>query len=157
MLEKSNRSAAEDKLQAEVLGEVPDKGTEEELARHYDKRGADVSQWPLEAPKIRVRRGGSSTVFSFRLDSEELAELTEAARGRGVTVSAFIRDAALAETRKDSGEDGDVTVLVATLRTHVAEMNERIKQFSRKRPTRADVKHAALAVRSTLSPQRQRQ
>ena len=77
--------------------------TEEELARYYEERKGDLSQWETKPRKIRVRRGGPSTVFSMRFAPEELKVAQDAAGRLGVTVSEFIRRSALeaAQGRRD--------------------------------------------------------
>jgi len=69
--------------------------TEEELARYYEERKEDLSQWETKPRKIRVRRGGPSTVFSIRFAPEELKLIQDVAESREVTISDFIRRSAL--------------------------------------------------------------
>ncbi len=78
----------------------PDEMTEKELAQFYEERKDDESLWEKKPAKIRVRRGGPSTVFSLRLAPEELEELSKVAEANGVNLSDFIRSAALKEARE---------------------------------------------------------
>lgn len=81
-----------------------DEMTEAELAKFYEERKGDVSLWERKPAKIRVRRGGPSTVFSLRLAPEELELLFRRAEERGETVSEFIRGAAMKEAGAPSRE-----------------------------------------------------
>jgi hypothetical protein len=81
--------------------------TGEELARDFEERRGDISMWAQKPSKIRVRRGGPSTVFSVRFAREELNRLQEAADKRGRTISELIRTAALREvTRQPFDPEG---------------------------------------------------
>jgi uncharacterized protein (DUF1778 family) len=73
--------------------------SEDELARYYEARKGNVEQWEAKPARIRVRRGGPSTLFSLRLAPEELEELQEAAAQQGRTVSDIVRSGALKEAR----------------------------------------------------------
>jgi hypothetical protein len=75
----------------------PDGMTEEELALFYESRKGDLSLWQSKPAKIRVRRGGPSTVFSLRLAPEELEALFRAAQAQQITLSEFIRRASMKE------------------------------------------------------------
>jgi hypothetical protein len=84
---------------------LPENLTDEELARYFEEHKGDVSLWEKKPLKIRVRRGGPSTVFSVRFAPEELERLQRAADIRGITVSDFIRSVALsAESLKVQGD-----------------------------------------------------
>lgn len=80
---------------------------EAELARHYEARKGDVSDWERVPGRIRVRRGSPSTVFSLRLAPEELTELYEAAAAQGISVSELIRRAALTAIRQPDPESSE--------------------------------------------------
>ena len=70
--------------------------TERELAEYYDSHRGDVSIWQPEAVPARTpRRGGPSIVISVRFNREELRQLKQSAGGEAVTLSEFIRQAAL--------------------------------------------------------------
>lgn len=71
-----------------------DEMNEEELARFYEERRGDVSLWD-KSRRIRVRRGSPSSVFTMRLAPEELEQLYRAAEIENVTMSEFIRKAAV--------------------------------------------------------------
>ena len=86
----------------------PDEMTESELAKYYEDRMGDVSQWQKKPVKMRIRRGGRSTMFSLRLTSEEMETLQKAAQERDVTLSDFIRSASLKEAQGPAEEDGAV-------------------------------------------------
>jgi hypothetical protein len=77
-----------------------DEMTEEELARHLYENREDTSLWETTPRKIRVRRGGPSSVFSVRFTLDELRKLQAAADVRRTTVSALIREAALEAVAK---------------------------------------------------------
>lgn len=81
-----------------------DEMTEEELAAFYESRKGDLSLWESKPAKIRVRRGGPSTVFALRLAPEELELLHARARSQGRTVSDFIRSAALAAANSGTAQ-----------------------------------------------------
>ena len=88
---------------------------EAELARYFDEHKGDMSLWDTTRPiKIRVRRGGPSSVFSVRFTSEELHRLQAAANARGITISQLIRDAALREAAPAEAA-GDLSVVAKEL------------------------------------------
>ncbi len=78
----------------------PDDMDEDELARFFEAHKGDVSLWERKPAKIRVRRGGPSTVFAVRMTPEELEELRLAANAEGRTISDLVREAALKEARR---------------------------------------------------------
>lgn len=71
-----------------------------ETAEFFEQRRGDMSLWEKEPSKADVRKG-TSVVFSFRLTTDELRGLREAAKQRGVNVSELIRSAALREIEED--------------------------------------------------------
>lgn len=66
---------------------------EEELARWFDSRRGDTSNWSATPVKATVRRGGT-VVFSLRFSPEELELLRQRAEQAGTTISELIRSAA---------------------------------------------------------------
>ena len=78
---------------------------DETLARFHEEHRGDTSLWESKPARIRVRRGGPSTVFSLRLAPEELTEIFQEAERQGLTTSEFIRRAALNATREGRSRD----------------------------------------------------
>jgi hypothetical protein len=73
---------------------------ERDLARYFEERKDDETIWQKKGRKIRPRRGqGPSTVFTLRLAPEELTALLAAANARNVSLTEFIRTAALTEAQ----------------------------------------------------------
>lgn len=56
------------------------------------RRRHDEDEWEEEPAEVRVRPS-TTEVVSFRLGSDELDRVQEAARGRGISLSEFIRGA----------------------------------------------------------------
>ena len=82
--------------------------SEAELAEFYEQHKGDMSLWRKTARPLRRRRGeGPSTSFAIRLTPEEIEELQEAARGLEVTLSDFVRSAALDKARFLAGQRSD--------------------------------------------------
>ena len=97
--------------------------SDEELARYFESRKDDLSQWEEKPRRMRFRRGNASTVFSIRLTEDELKSVQEAAARMNITVSGFIRDAALksALTTLELGNNrGPVVVNVSPDSMHAA-------------------------------------
>jgi len=70
--------------------------TERELAQYYDTHRGDTSIWHPEPVEARTaRRGGPSIVISVRVNRAELRQLKQSALSEAVTLSEFIRQAAL--------------------------------------------------------------
>ena len=90
--------------------------TNEELARYFEARRGDVSEWAEKPTRIRVRRGGPSTVFSIRFAKDELSRLQEVADTRGITISELIRTAALKEATRPSADAEDLEQAADVLR-----------------------------------------
>src|SRR3990172_854948 len=90
--------------------------TNEELARYIEAQRGDVSEWAEKPTRIRVRRGGPSTVFSIRFAKDELSRLQNVADARGITVSELIRTAALKEAGRPSAEIENLEQAAAVLR-----------------------------------------
>ena len=90
---------------------------EEDLARFFEERRGDISQWEPNPAKIRRRRGGPSTIFSLRLAPEELQELRTVAERRGLSLSELIRRAALREARQTDSKSEAINEALANLRT----------------------------------------
>jgi hypothetical protein len=90
--------------------------TNEELARYFKARRGDVSDWAEKPTRIRVRRGGPSTVFSIRFAEDELSRLQNVADARGITVSELIRTAALKEAGRPPAEVENLEQAAAVLR-----------------------------------------
>src|SRR3972149_3640347 len=90
--------------------------TNEELARYFEARRGDVSEWAEKPTRIRVRRGGPSTVFSIRFAKDELSRLQNVADARGITVSELIRTAALKEATRPSADAEDLEQAADVLR-----------------------------------------
>lgn len=104
----AHNGMAKHRIRAETLptGSEPMTGptkksrpTDQELAKFHEAHGGDVSIWEPTPVRIRVRRGGPTTVFSLRLTPEELAELYKTAEREGVSTSEYIRHAALESAR----------------------------------------------------------
>ena len=68
--------------------------TNEEKAEFFDSRRGDLSIWSEKPAKAKVRRPGS-IVFSVRFSREELEALRAKAEANDLTISEFIRRAAL--------------------------------------------------------------
>ena len=94
-----------------------------ELASYFEAHKDDVSIWESAPTKIRVRRGGPSTIFSLRLSPKELEELQAAASVRGRNLSDFIRSAALAASRSDDSKDEAIHEALTSLRSMRAARN----------------------------------
>jgi hypothetical protein len=73
----------------------PDEMNETELAHFYEANRGNTDLWQSKPRKIRVRRGGPSTIFTLRLAPEELEQLYKVAAKQGETLSDFIRKGAL--------------------------------------------------------------
>ena len=71
----------------------------DETAEFYESRRGDMSLWSKEPSKADVTRGGS-IVFSLRFNKDELALLRERAAVAGVTISQFIRRAAIRDAKE---------------------------------------------------------
>jgi hypothetical protein len=97
---------------------------EEDLARYFEERRGDISQWEPTPKKIRRRRGGPSTIFSLRLAPEELQELHTVALTRGMNLSDFIRSAALRESREKNSKAKVINEALANLRTTRASLEQ---------------------------------
>ncbi|ERR1039457_6214976 len=69
---------------------------ERERAAHYETHKDDPDEWGDGTPRSKPRRRLAS-MFSVRLAPAEAAVVREAAEKRGMSVSAFLRAAALAE------------------------------------------------------------
>jgi len=70
--------------------------TERDLAEYYDNHRGDTTIWQPEAVEARTpRRGGPSIVISIRFNRAELRQLKQSAADTAVTLSDFIRQAAL--------------------------------------------------------------
>ncbi len=113
------------KEQTEELTE--EQRRDREIAEFYESRKGDVEG--LVPVKARVSKT-PRTVFSLRLDAKELMELLGAAKQRDVTVSAFIRDAATAEARRqrlDGAEDNEA--VIEELTGQLGEMNKSLKRL----------------------------
>lgn len=118
------------------------KQTEEELARYFEERRGDISMWAAKPTKIRVRRGGPSTVFSVRFTREELNLLQEAADKQGITISELIRAAASREVTRQASGVGDLEQAAVSLR-RIADL---ISSQAREPPTDMDTKMAESVV-----------
>lgn len=81
---------------------------EKELAQYFEQRKGDTSAWsqPIRAS---VRQGGS-TVFSLRLAPEELEAIRQRAEAYGVSVSEFVRAAALSALASDGPQGSALTI-----------------------------------------------
>lgn len=66
---------------------------ERDRAEHYERHQGDTSDWGEPLPEQPRRRLAS--MISVRLAPDEIAKIREAAKRDGLTVSAFLRDAAL--------------------------------------------------------------
>jgi hypothetical protein len=69
---------------------------ERERAAHYEAHKDDADEWGDAAPSAGPRRRLAS-MFSVRLAPAEAAIVRQAAESRGMSVSAFLRSAALLE------------------------------------------------------------
>ena len=83
----------------------------DETAEFYESRRGDMSLWSKEPSKADVTRGGS-IVFSLRFNKDELALLRERAAVAGVTISQFIRRAAIRDA-----EEGQPMISYAGMRS----------------------------------------
>lgn len=83
-------------------GNTDDDPTEEERLAAEEGRWYDEHRDELElGPRVNVRVAKNvKHVFSFKIEADELDELAEAAEAEGISVSKFVRDAALAVARK---------------------------------------------------------
>ena len=82
---------------------------ESEIAALHERRKGDMTDWiPLERP-VRRRGAGATSTFAVRLTPEEIMELKTAAESRGVTMSEFIRTAALERARRQETSEAALT------------------------------------------------
>jgi hypothetical protein len=82
---------------------------EQERAAYYEAhRGDDADEWDEPEPEPAKPRRRLASMISVRLTPEEVDAVREAARQSGTSVSAFMREAALAraEGRERPGERG---------------------------------------------------
>ena len=84
--------------------------TEREIAEFYEKRRGDTSLWSEKPTRARIRRGGS-LVFSLRLAREEMELLQAKASECGVSLSEFIRRAALKEAQAGGSSASIVRII----------------------------------------------
>lgn len=124
----SGKEAEEERMNKEQTEELTEEQRRDrEIAEFYESRKGDVEG--LVPVKARVSKT-PRTVFSLRLDAKELMELLGAAKQRDVTVSAFIRDAATAEARRqrlDGAEDNEA--VIEELTGQLGEMNKSLKRL----------------------------
>jgi len=74
--------------------------TEQERAAYYEAHGGDdVEEWGEPEPDSGKPRRRLASMISVRLAPEEADAVREAARRNGVSVSAFMREAALVRAR----------------------------------------------------------
>ena len=81
----------------------------------------DLSKW--EPVKVRVARDVKH-VYSFRVGAEELDEIVDAAEVAGKDVSAFIREAALREARRQRSDTA-----VEDVRRKARELTEAVERL----------------------------
>jgi hypothetical protein len=108
-----------------------------ELALYYEAHAGDLSLWKKQPKRIRVRRGGPSHTFSIRFAPEEIDYLQEQADANNVTITEFVRSAALAAARSQ-GEvvsASEVDDVLTALQTAVADAQQKIGA-RRRRPVR---------------------
>ncbi len=115
--------------------------TEADLARYFDERKGDLSQWETKPRRIRVRRGGPSTVFSIRFAPEELKLIQLAATIQGMTVSEFVRRASLgaATTSPGSDEYEALMRLMGELQVSLTEARKRMRRIGGRAPARGEI------------------
>jgi uncharacterized protein (DUF1778 family) len=84
--------------------------TEDERGDYYYEHRDDET-FVLSPVPIKVRRGATvSTMFSLRIPAEELMEIGDAARVRGMSVSEFMRKASLAAAHDEKAADQAVAI-----------------------------------------------
>jgi hypothetical protein len=76
--------------------------TEQERAAFYEEHKGDLSLWESKGQKMRVPPEGVSTVFRLPIEPKELEELYWAAKRAGLSLSDFMRRAALDRARDTS-------------------------------------------------------
>lgn len=102
--------------------------TEGERGDFYAEHKDDDSFFSHKAVELPGRRQGTaSTMFSLRIPADELKRISAAARARGLSVSEFIRRAALAET--DDGESRSRAEALAKARTKARELAETLARL----------------------------
>lgn len=104
-----------------------DELAKDKLAKEYERRAGDVTGWrPVRRP-IRVRRGGPSHSFSVRFTPDELDVLQAQADAHDVTISEFIRSAALGAASSSSERP---TPSFRVLREQVAALAKTVERIA---------------------------
>lgn len=104
----------------------------EELARQYDERLAEGREFDGLVPvKARVAKDVRATT-SVRLTPAELTEIVAAAKKRDLTMSDFIRQAALAAARGELDLSSAEAVSLEELATRMDEVSATVRRLARR-------------------------
>jgi uncharacterized protein (DUF1778 family) len=104
--------------------------TDEEIIRYYDRLRAEGRELEGLVPvKARVAKNPRA-VYSVRMSSAELTEISEAAKQNDMTVSDFMRQASLAAAKGDlSLEAGKRATALHAVREKARELYEAVENL----------------------------
>jgi hypothetical protein len=112
--------------------DVPEDLDTEELAQEreaqrFEEMAGDLTGWHRVKRPIRIRRGGPSHSFSVRFAPDEIDLLQETADEQNVTLTEFIRNAALslARSRGEMISRSEVRELLESVQSAVTKASER--------------------------------
>jgi hypothetical protein len=118
-----------DFVEVDVPGDLePEELAQEREAQRFEEMAEDLTGWHRVKRPIRIRRGGPSHSFSVRFAPDEIDLLQEQADKQGVTLTEFIRNAALsaAKSRGEMMSLSEVRELLGSLRVAMEKASERV-------------------------------